>query len=173
MEDTVTVWKLGVVGCALAMKALATPINAMPNKTARTGRRNFICGLLFLARDEGTVGAKPAFVYVHQSLHLCQDSRHRRRGPITKAGNGHARRALVEGAWAYQYNAKVSPAIQKRLQGLPQTVQDIAWKAQVRFCKRFRRLLARGKHPNVVVTAIARELAAFMWAIAKEVLLTA
>ena len=97
----------------------------------------------------------------------------RRQGPITKAGNGHARRALVEGAWAYQYPAKVSPAIQKRLEGLPKTVQDIAWKAQVRLCKRFRRLVARGKHPNVVVTAIARELAAFMWAIAKEVPVTA
>ncbi len=97
----------------------------------------------------------------------------RRQGPITKAGNGHARRALVEGAWAYQYPAKVSPAIQKRLEGLPKTVQDIAWKAQVRLCKRFRRLVARGKHPNDVVTAIARELAAFMWAIAKEIPLTA
>ena len=82
-------------------------------------------------------------------------------------------RDLVEGAWAYQYPAKVSPAIQKRLEGLPKTVQDIAWKAQVRLCKRFRRLAARGKHPNVVVTAIARELAAFMWAIAKEVPITA
>ena len=96
----------------------------------------------------------------------------RRQGPITKAGNGHARRALVEGAWAYQYPAKVSPHIRKRLEGLPQPIQDIAWKAQVRLCKRFRRLVARGKHPNVVVTAIARELAAFMWAIAKEVPIT-
>mgnify|MGYP001614136969 FL=1 len=97
----------------------------------------------------------------------------RRQGPITKAGNGHARRILVEAAWAYQYPAKVSPAIRKRLEGLPQPVQDIAWKAQVRLCKRFRRLVGRGKHPNVVVTAIARELAAFMWAIAKEVPITA
>jgi transposase len=97
----------------------------------------------------------------------------RRQGPITKSGNGHARRALVEGAWAYQYPAKVSPHIRKRLEGLPKPIQDIAWKAQVRLCKRFRRLVARGKHPNVVVTAIARELAAFMWAIAREVPITA
>lgn len=93
----------------------------------------------------------------------------RRLGPITKAGNGHARRALIEGAWAYRYPAKISPHIRQRLEGLPEPVQAIAWKAQVRLCKRFRRLTARGKHPNVVVTAIARELAAFMWAIAKEV----
>ena len=97
----------------------------------------------------------------------------RRQGPITKTGNGHARRALVEGAWAYQYPAKVSPHIRKRLEALPKPIQDIAWKAQVRLCKRFRRLVARGKHPNVVVTAIARELAAFMWAIAREVPITA
>jgi transposase len=93
----------------------------------------------------------------------------RRLGPITKAGNGHARRVLVEGAWAYQYPAKVSEHIRKRLDGLPKPVQNIAWKAQVRLCKRFRRLVAKRKHPNVVVTAIARELAAFMWAIAREV----
>jgi transposase len=97
----------------------------------------------------------------------------RRLGGITKAGNGHARRVLVEGAWAYRYPAKVSEHIQKRLEGLPQNVRDIAWRAQVRLCKRFRRMLARGKNPNVVVTAIARELAAFMWAIAREVPITA
>jgi transposase len=93
----------------------------------------------------------------------------RRQGGITKAGNGHVRKALVEGAWAYRYPAKVSPHLQKRLEGLPKPIQDISWKAQVRLCKRFRRMVGRGKNPNVVVTAIARELAAFMWAIAKEV----
>jgi transposase len=93
----------------------------------------------------------------------------RRQGGITKGGNAHARRALVEGAWAYRHPAKVSPHIHKRLEKLPKPIQDIAWKAQVRLCKRFRRLTARGKNPNVVVTAIARERAAFMWAIAREV----
>ena len=97
----------------------------------------------------------------------------RRLGSITKTGNGRARRALVEGAWAYRYPAKVSEHIQKRIEGLPKPIQDIGWKAQVRLCKRFRRLVARGKHPNVAVTAIARELIAFMWAIAKEVPVTA
>jgi transposase len=93
----------------------------------------------------------------------------RRQGSITKAGNGHARRALIEGAWAYRFPAKVSAHIQKRIENLPKPIQDIGWKAQVRLCKRFRRLTSRGKHPNVAVTAVARELAAFMWAIAKEV----
>lgn len=93
----------------------------------------------------------------------------RRLGSITKTGNGRARRALVEGAWAYRYPAKVSEHIQRRLESLPKPIQDLGWKAQVRLCKRFRRLVARGKNPNVAVTAIARELLAFMWAIAKAV----
>jgi transposase len=90
-------------------------------------------------------------------------------GSITKTGNTHARRALVEGAWAYRYPAKVSRHLQLRLEKLPKAVQDISWKAQVRLCKRYRKLSARGKHANQVVVAIARELIAFMWAIAKEV----
>jgi len=91
----------------------------------------------------------------------------RRQGGITKAGNGRARRVLVEAAWAYRHPAKVSLHIQQRIDQLPKALQDLGWKAQVRLCKRFRRLVARGKHPNVVVTAIARELIAFMWAIAR------
>jgi transposase len=97
----------------------------------------------------------------------------RRQGSITKAGNTHARRVLVEGAWAYRYPAKVSRHLQLRLEKQPKVIQDISWKAQVRLCKRYRRLVARGKHANVVIVAIARELIGFMWAIAKEVPLVA
>jgi transposase len=97
----------------------------------------------------------------------------RRQGGITRAGNSRARRALIEGAWAYRYPANVSEHLQRRIGTLPKPIQDIGWKAQLRLCKRFRRLTARGKHPNVAVTAIARELLAFMWAIAKEVPLNA
>jgi transposase len=93
----------------------------------------------------------------------------RRQGSITKTGNTHARRALIEGAWAYRYPAKVSRHLQLRLEKLPKPIQDISWKAQVRLCKRYRKLSARGKHANQVVVAIARELIAFMWAIAQEV----
>jgi transposase len=93
----------------------------------------------------------------------------RRQGSITKAGNTHARRVLVEGAWAYRYPAKVSRHLQLRLEKQPKIIQDISWKAQVRLCKRYRRLLSRGKHANVVTVAIARELTGFLWAIAKEV----
>jgi transposase len=96
----------------------------------------------------------------------------RRQGSITKAGNSHARRVLVEGAWAYRYPAKVSRHLQLRLETQPKVIQDISWKAQVRLCKRYRRLIARGKHANQVVVAIARELIGFIWALAKEVSVT-
>jgi transposase len=96
----------------------------------------------------------------------------RRQGSITKAGNSHARRVLVEGAWAYRYPAKVSRHVQLRLEQHPKAIQDISWKAQVRLCKRYRRLMARGKHANQVVVAMARELIGFMWAIANQVPVT-
>lgn len=96
----------------------------------------------------------------------------RRQGGITKTGNSHARRVLVEGAWAYRYPAKVSRHLQLRLESVPKAIQEISWKAQVRLCKRYRRLVARGKHVNQVVVAIAREMAAFVWAIAQEVAIT-
>ena len=93
----------------------------------------------------------------------------RQQGSMTKTGKTHARRALVEGAWAYRYPAKVSRHLQLRLENLPKAIQAISWKAQVRLCKRYRQLLAKGKNANQVVVAIARELSAFMWAIAKQV----
>jgi transposase len=96
----------------------------------------------------------------------------RRQGSITKAGNTHARRALVEGAGAYRYPAKVSRHLQLRLEKQPKRIQDISWKAQVRLCQRYRPLIARGKHANVVTVAIARELAGCMGAIAKQVPVT-
>jgi transposase len=93
---------------------------------------------------------------------------HRRQGSITKTGNSHARRVLVEGAWASRYPAKVSRPLQLRLEQVPKAIQDISWKAQVRLCKRSRRLVSRGKQVNQVVVAITRERAAFVWAIARE-----
>lgn len=108
-----------------------------------------------------------AYVGLHPSEHT--SGNRRRQGGIAKTGNGHARRVLVEGAWAYRFRAKVSPQIQQRQESLDPSIRDIAWKAQVRLCKRFRALIARGKHPNVAVTAVARELVGFMWSIAREV----
>jgi transposase len=92
-----------------------------------------------------------------------------KRGPITKTGNGHARRMLTEAAWSYRMPARVSRRLRDRQQNLPEKVWQIAWKAQVRLCTRYRRLVARGKVSQVAITAVARELAAFMWAIARTV----
>jgi transposase len=91
-----------------------------------------------------------------------------RKGGITKAGNSIARKLLVEAAWSYRYPAKVSPIIQKRHEGLPKPIIDRAWDAQLRLCRRFQKLARKGKHHNVVVTAVARELSGFIWDIARK-----
>jgi transposase len=91
------------------------------------------------------------------------------RGGLTLAGNKRARRVLIEGAWSYRYPARVSQTLQVRLERLPKAVREIAWKAQIRLCARYRRLTAAGKKRPVVVAAIAREMAAFLWAIAQHV----
>jgi transposase len=93
----------------------------------------------------------------------------RRQGSITKAGNSSARRAMVEAAWAYGHPARVSWVIARRQTGLPKSVCDIAWKAQLRLCARFRKLAARRVPRNKVVVAVARELSGFVWAIAQLV----
>jgi transposase len=90
-----------------------------------------------------------------------------RRGGITKAGNALARRVLIEGAWTYRMSARVSRKIHDRLEPLSAEIRDIAWKAQVRLCARYRRLVAAGKPKVVVTTAIAREMIGFIWAIAR------
>lgn len=92
-----------------------------------------------------------------------------RRGTITKAGNPHVRRLLAEAAWAYQGVPRIGRQHGYRQEGLPKRVCDLAWKAQLRLTGRFKRLVARGKAKPKVATAIARELAGFIWAIAQEV----
>ena len=96
----------------------------------------------------------------------------RRLGGITKAGNTHARRALAEAAWAYRSPARLTRIIRDRQRNLPVEVCAIAWKAQLRLCARYRRLLMRGKLKPVVIIAIAREIAAFAWSIARQLTVT-
>jgi transposase len=93
----------------------------------------------------------------------------RRQGSITKAGNSSARRALVEAAWAYRYGARVSTIIARRHAGLAKSITDLAWRALLRLCARFRRLSARGLQRNKIVVAVARELAGFVWALGQNV----
>jgi len=93
----------------------------------------------------------------------------RRLGEITKTGNGHARRVLVEAAWNYRFAARISRILQVRQEDQPAAVRAIAWRAQLRLCQRYRRLSARGMQPNKVCVAIARELAGFVWDLGRQV----
>jgi transposase len=89
---------------------------------------------------------------------------------ITKAGNGSVRRLLYEAAWSYRLTPKVGAHMQQYMpRGISQEVKDIAWKAQLRLCKRYRQLLARGKKSQVAITAVARELIGFIWSIGQHV----
>jgi transposase len=91
------------------------------------------------------------------------------RGGITKTGNAHLRRIVVEAAWAYRYRPCIGASLKTRQKGASQEVKDIAWKAQHRLHGRYMKLMAKGKLKQKVVTAVARELLGFIWAIAVEV----
>jgi transposase len=96
--------------------------------------------------------------------------RSRHQGSITKAGNKHARRILIEAAWAYCHAPRVSRPLEVRRQGQSKSVRDIAWRAQLRLTQRFKHLRMGRKLPqNKVCVAIARELCGFIWDIARQV----
>ena len=86
------------------------------------------------------------------------------RGAITKTGNAHLRRVLVEAAWHYRHHPFVGDALRRRQRGASPDAIDTAWRAQHRLARRYRRLIARGKPKQQVVTAVARELTGFLWA---------
>jgi transposase len=92
-----------------------------------------------------------------------------RRGSITKTGNAHLRRVVVEAAWAYRHRPAAGATLRKRQEQVSEEVKEIAWKAQQRLPGRYRKLLAKGKNKGVVVTAIGRELLGFIWAIGIKV----
>lgn len=90
-----------------------------------------------------------------------------KRGAITKTGNIYARKMLVESAWSYRFAPKVSKEIQKRQEDVPLHIRDIAWKAQLRLTHRYKHLSKIKSSKNIVVVALARELAGFIWSIFK------
>jgi transposase len=92
----------------------------------------------------------------------------KKRGGITRTGNQHVRKTLVESAWSYRYRPSMSYEIRRRNEGVSPEVREIAWKAQQRLHRRYQRLLGRGKSKQQTVTALARELAGFVWAIGKQ-----
>ena len=112
-----------------------------------------------------------AFVGLVPSEH--SSGGNRRQGRITRTGNTHVRRILVEAAWHYRRQPRMSKAIRARNEPVSAAVRRIAWKAQQRLNKRMSRLLGRGKPPGQAVIAVARELSGFVWAIAREEVLLA
>jgi transposase len=92
-----------------------------------------------------------------------------RRGGITKTGNAHLRRVVIEAAWAYRYRPAVSATLRKRHAAVGPEVKEIAWKAQHRLHTRYCHLLGKGKSKQQVVTAVGRELLGFIWAIGVHV----
>jgi transposase len=156
IEDLMPSWRMAPVVKALhalrgVSRIVAATMIAELGDITRFEKPGKLMAFLGLVPSEHTSGQK------------------RRQGAITKTGNGHARRVLVEAGQAYSYQARITPPLLKRQEGVSQEVKDISWKCQVRLCARFRRLTAAGKNRNTVVTAMARELAAFMWSIAKQV----
>lgn len=95
------------------------------------------------------------------------DSRYQ--GRITKAGNAHIRRVLIESAWSYRYQPAIKRKMRERITGLPPEAQAIAWAAQQRLHKKYKTMMRMGKHSGTIAAAIARELAGFVWAIAMEI----
>jgi transposase len=88
-----------------------------------------------------------------------------RRGSITKSGNAHLRRIVVESAWSYRHRPSIGARLRKRQEGVPAQITEIAWKAQNRLHKRYMKLMAAGKDQRKVMTAVGRELMGFIWAI--------
>jgi len=93
----------------------------------------------------------------------------RHQGAITKTGNGHVRRILVESGWNYRFPARLTRQMEHRQRGLDKAVTDIAWQAQKRLCGRYHQLNMRGKNVKLITTAVARELCGFIWDIAQQV----
>jgi transposase len=88
-----------------------------------------------------------------------------RKGSITKAGNAHLRRIVIESAWSYRHRPSIGAGLRKRLEGVPAEIQEIAWKAQNRLHKRYMKMVIAGKEQRKIITAIGRELLGFIWAI--------
>jgi transposase len=124
-------------------------------------------GLAAAIGDPSRFASAPDFMaYVGLVPSEHSTGRKRRIGAITKAGDIHARTLLIEAAHSYRFPARVARHKLAAVDAVPETVREIAWKAQTRLCQRYRHMMARGKLRQVVVTAIARELAGFVWSIA-------
>ena len=157
MADALKEWSLGPVAEALMALRGVNLITAMGTLAELGDITRFdspreLMGYLGLVPSERSSGST------------------RRQGSITRTGNGHVRRVLVEAAWNYRYPARKSRCIERRAEKTSVQIQAIAWQAQKRLCSRYRRLIHAGKIKQQTVVAVARELVGFIWAIAHEVM---
>jgi len=149
-------WRMrAVVNAMMTLRGLdlvaATTVVAELGDLRRFAHPRQLMGYLGLVPCEHTTGSK------------------RRLGAITKTGNTHVRRVLVEAAWNYRFPARISPTLQARQERQPPQIRAIAWRAQLRLHHRYRRLKARKLQHNKICVALARELAAFVWDIGQHV----
>jgi len=154
IAEAVPRWSLaGPVTALMALRGIdliaATTLMAELGDLTRFGSARELMSYLGLVPSESSTG------------------KHVWRGGITKTGNRRARRMLVESAWTYRHPPRVGAAKLRRVAAAPPEVRDIAWKAQVRLTARYRALMRAGKRDVVAVTAVARELAGFVWAVAR------
>lgn len=155
MNEAIDTWSMGpVVTALMALRGVrlvtAMTVVAELGDISRFESARQLMAYLGLVPSEHSSGGK------------------QRRGGITKSGNGHVRRVLVEASWCYRFAARKTTIIRRRSEKTSEEVQEIAWKAQKRLCMRYSYLLSKGKRPVAVCTAVARELAGFIWAIACE-----
>jgi transposase len=156
IREAVPEWSIGpLVTALMAMRGVdlitAVVVLTEIGDLSRFQSARQLMGYLGLVPSEDTTGDKV------------------RRGGITKAGNRRVRRVLIEGAWSYRYPPRVSLAMQARVAAAPEPARRIAWKAQTRLSARYRHLIRTGKRPTVAVTAVAREMAGFIWDICRTV----
>jgi transposase len=156
---------------APALQAQVTTWRRPPGVAALAGLRGGPCTVAVTrVAERGDLTRVEHPRHVRQELGLIPSAypsgARRRQGALTQAGNAQARRAPVEGAWAYREPAHVRRHVHLRLATRPQPRQDLSWTAQVRLGPRFRRRMARGQHPHHVGVAMARALAGFLRAIA-------
>jgi len=156
LREAVSTWRYGdVVSALMTMRGIdlvtAATIVAEIGDIRRFDHPRKLMAFLGLVPSEHSSGART------------------HKGSITKTGNAHARRVLVEAAWNHRFPARIGHELRKRQQDQSETIRDLSWKAQTRLCKRYRQLTARGLHQNKVCVAVARELTGFIWAIAGQV----
>ena len=156
LHEHVTAWRLSPVVDALqalrgGQGTVAVPLGAAMGALTRCASPRALMKYRGLSPSASSSGAQ------------------RRQGSMTKAGNTHARRVLVAGAWASRSPATVRRHVPLRLAKQPTGIQDLSWQAQGRLCTRSRRLVSRGTHANVGTVASARARTGFLWALAKAV----